>query len=680
MFASLAHAGSGDLDPTFSGDGVVVTSTNLSIVGDALALQSSNIVVFSNLGNNWAVLRYTADGTLDTSFGTNGFTVSFLTGGQLDGVVLPDNRLVGVGVFVNNFTLQRWLANGAPDPSFGSSGTGVVRIDFSGPGGATGDLRGNVDLPQVALLQPDGKILVAGTTDLDLGRDFALARFLNNGTLDSGFGNNAGMATNHFGAPGQLHTLTDIGLQSDGKIIAIGQRDQDPCFIVRYLTNGLVDVSFGTNGSGSVAANIDLLALRVAIQSDDKIVIAGPSANRYGTRVGRLLPDGAIDADFGTSGLTIVDASPAGGLSMSAPTGLALQSDERIVVASAIAIDIGVTTMSAARLNTNGTMDVTFGPGGVSLVATNLSGGVTESDDVLLQSDGRIVMSGSRAFGTVKNVLARFVGGNSTDLFFNVNCSLTPATATNTVGTAHTVTATITTNAGPAAGASLSFSVISGPNLGQAGSVTTGVSGQGSFTYTGSGGAGTDTIQAIALVGSKSSTCTVAKVWVDGPALLPDLTVVFHATFGTCSNTATKSLCPIDATLTLLNNGNPYGEADFVLLNTCRSGAVPPRCKLKGALTITQFDLGSLPSHTLAFYLSADTMLDAGDARMKEFTLTKFATALAKGKPVKVRLKLPKGVDFTGQHILISVDNQNAVTESNDNNNTAASPSIPPLP
>ncbi|MEI6085528.1 MAG: choice-of-anchor tandem repeat GloVer-containing protein [Verrucomicrobiota bacterium] len=260
----------------------------------------------------------------------------------------------------------------------------------------------------------------------------------------------------------------------------------------------------------------------------------------------------------------------------------------------------------------------------------------------------------------------------STNTGSSIVCALTPLLATNTVGTTHTVTATVTSNTLARSGAVVSFSM-TGANAGNKGTATTGIGGTASFTYTGTS-AGTDAIRAISL----GATGTATKVWIAAP--LPDLTVDLAMNFGTCTNDPKSVLCPADATLTLFNDGNIYGAATVVVTNKCKPGVVPPSCKLAGTLTVTQFDLGNLPAHSLAFYLSTDTTFDVGDFRMAEFKLTKLAAALLKGKPVKLSLKLPKGVDFTGRRILAVVDSQDDISESNEANNTAASPALPALP
>lgn len=114
--------------------------------------------------------------------------------------------------------------------------------------------------------------------------------------------------------------------------------------------------------------------------------------------------------------------------------------------------------------------------------------------------------------------------------------TLDPADATNTVGQTHTVTATVTTNGSPVAGASVSFSVLAGPNTGTAGSATTDGSGQASFSYVGSGGVGTDTIiaQYIDSFGKTNTSNNALKTWVEatssGPCGCMDIVFVQDTT------------------------------------------------------------------------------------------------------------------------------------------------------
>jgi hypothetical protein len=265
-------------------------------------------------------------------------------------------------------------------------------------------------------------------------------------------------------------------------------------------------------------------------------------------------------------------------------------------------------------------------------------------------------------------VIFAFTPSTNTGLA-NIACTLDSLLATNNVGTAHTVIATVTSNNLTRSGALVDFSV-TGANAGKKGTATTGISGTASFTYTGTT-AGTDSIRAISL----GATGTATMVWL--PALPPDLSVEFDLVTGICSNTPKAVICPNTGSLTLLNNGVPYAAATFVINSTCKTDVVTPRCKLAGVLTLSQFDLTGLPDHALAFYLSDDDALDDGDRLLAVKPAGKVAKALPKDKPVKLRLRVPKGTDLTGKFLIFAVDNFNKVLETDETNNTAASPALP---
>ncbi|MCG3149726.1 MAG: hypothetical protein PCFJNLEI_03191 [Verrucomicrobiae bacterium] len=167
--------------------------------------------------------------------------------------------------------------------------------------------------------------------------------------------------------------------------------------------------------------------------------------------------------------------------------------------------------------------------------------------------------------------------------------------------------------------------------------------------------------------------------------LPPDLTAAIDVDFADCAAGKKGVDCPLIAQLLLLNNGIIYGDATVELLKSCATNTVPPKCKIKGILTLNELDLTGLADHTVAFYLSTDTAFDAADSLLAIVPLNKAIKAFFKGKPVKVSFKLPKGVDLTDRHILAVVDapgktGLNAVDESNETNNTAASPAIPAIP
>jgi uncharacterized delta-60 repeat protein len=241
---------------------------------------------------HFAVARYNPDGSLDTTFGTNGKVTTDFNNrpDNLNALALqPDGKIVAAGISLNfanfyNFGLARYNPDGSLDASFGSGGK--VTTDFFG-------FDGEDDEAFAVAVQTDGKIIAAGTANLR--GDFGLARYNADGSLDASFGT-GGKVTTDFN--GKADVGSSMTLQPDGKIIVAGianvtapppnaQNTSGDFALARYNTNGTLDSSFGNGGkvttdfSGSLDA-----ANAVALQPDGKIVAAGAADNSISKGIG----------------------------------------------------------------------------------------------------------------------------------------------------------------------------------------------------------------------------------------------------------------------------------------------------------------------------------------------------------------------------------------------------------
>ena len=265
----------GGLDGTFGAGGVVTTSLS---GGDdtayAVAVQPDGKIVAAGLtqaGGHSAALamRYNADGSLDTGFGTGGVvTTGFPSASSffLGVAVLDDGRIVAGGSVTTNpatFLLARYQSNGALDTTLG--GTGFVTTTIPG-----GDAYG-WDMA----IQPDGKIVLAGYFRTPTGGGFALARYNTDGSLDAGFGA-GGIVTQ------SLSSTTDyaygVNVQSSGKIVMGGQTAHAGA-LARYNADGSYDNSFGPISSlnyvtTTVPGYDSATFIETALQADDSIVAA----------------------------------------------------------------------------------------------------------------------------------------------------------------------------------------------------------------------------------------------------------------------------------------------------------------------------------------------------------------------------------------------------------------------
>ena len=197
---------------------------------------------------DFVVTRYNTDGTLDTTFGSRGKVRTDFPGLAAvpsSVVIQPDGKIVVAGgafplfTFLGNFEVVRYNPNGSLDTSFGNGG--IVTTIF--PAGSYAF--------DVAL-QPDGKIIAAGTVFVDFiigessDTDFALARYNPDGTPDATFGNGGQVSTDFVGLEDDAFSVL---IQPDGKIVAVGSANDPATFYdfaaARYLSNGTIDTTFG---------------------------------------------------------------------------------------------------------------------------------------------------------------------------------------------------------------------------------------------------------------------------------------------------------------------------------------------------------------------------------------------------------------------------------------------------
>jgi uncharacterized delta-60 repeat protein len=250
---------------------------------------------------------------------THGITtrqVAPYTTGSSDVAIAPDGKIVVAGWAIDDATselqglvVERYESNGLPDTTFGSDGRMLLPGELASRGGA-----------RIAV-QTDGKILIAGTAidedALVFGAMFFLARLNADGTMDSTFGSGNGWVVTD-------PTLNDdyvtaIALQSDGRILVAGHLNVGgPCCgyygIVRYTDTGELDATFG--GQGGWPAGLIVyqpgdfggVPKDLLVQPDGNVIVAGDAGQSFGTDVAllRMLPDGTLDSSFGSGGISYV--------------------------------------------------------------------------------------------------------------------------------------------------------------------------------------------------------------------------------------------------------------------------------------------------------------------------------------------------------------------------------------
>jgi uncharacterized delta-60 repeat protein len=245
-----------------------------------------------------AVVRYEPDGSLDQNFGVSGQVITDFTGGTdvINAVALQtDGKIVAAGLtqmtptpFSFDFALVRYDTNGNLDNSFGAGGKVTTEV-----------VANAMDEGRGVVIQPNGKIVVAGQAQTDALSDFALAGYNPDGTLDSNFGTGGRVVTHLVGNSATNALL----LQPNGKLIAAGSMTSSngDFALVRYNSDGSVDGSFGSGGA--VATDFQGAgeqAHALARQPDGKIVAAGFTelSTPFATRdfaLARYNGDGSLD-------------------------------------------------------------------------------------------------------------------------------------------------------------------------------------------------------------------------------------------------------------------------------------------------------------------------------------------------------------------------------------------------
>ena len=271
-------------------------------------------------------------------------------------------------------------------------------------------------------IQADGKIVTAGTTGLQGGGNFGVARFNANGSLDTSFSGD-GLITTDFGPASAAEA---VAIQSDGDIVVAGAvYNGDPSWdfaIAVYNSNGSLDTGFSSNGLRAIDFDGSYdWARGVAIQADDKIVVGG-DANIGGDTdfaVVRLSTSGSLDSTFSSDG-----KATTGFGDFEHVNDVAIQTDGKIVAAGYGPVGSN-TDFLLARYNTNGSPDFGFNIDGK--LSTPFGGGDV-AYGVALQADGKIVAAGSSYdFDTEDRdfALARYTTSGFPDSSFDSDGKLT---------------------------------------------------------------------------------------------------------------------------------------------------------------------------------------------------------------------------------------------------------------
>jgi len=433
-FMLVRYNSNGTLDESFDTDGKVVNDDGgYGLTRSVVVNSVGKIIVagwfWDGTSSNFAVWRYNATGSLDTTFGSAGKVTTDMGANsdespaysvvlQSDGKIVFGGHSGGNGAW--NFAVVRYNVDGTLDTSFDSDGKVTTDIGVS-----TEDYIYSLDL------QSDGKIVVAGNSYGGGQSDFALVRYNTNGSLDTTFDMDGKVVTDIGAAIAD--NARSAAMQSDGKIVVAGFSNIDASsdfVVVRYNLDGSLDTTFDNDGkvTTDIGSSSSDSAVSVVLQSDGKIVVVGisDSGGSSDFALVRYNVDGSLDTTFDNDGKVTTDI---GSTSSDSAESVVLQSDGKIVVAGN-SYSGGQSDFALVRYNSNGTLDTTFGT--VGKIQTGISSGSDDAaNDVVMQSDGKIVAGGyTDAGGSYDFVLVRYNTDGSLDTTFDGDGKVTTDTGT----------------------------------------------------------------------------------------------------------------------------------------------------------------------------------------------------------------------------------------------------------
>jgi uncharacterized delta-60 repeat protein len=367
-------------------------------------------------------VRYNTDGSPDNTYDNDGIATTNIETDFVNGIALqPDGKLVVCGrVFLAadpplKFLSVRFTTSGALDPTYNGTGWVSTRVAPIGVSGAA-----------AALIQSDGKIVLAGFNEDLPDADMALARYTTTGALDPTFDID-GLLTVELGNTSER--AAKIALQPDGKIVAVGDSFSAgflDATLERFNANGTIDTSFGSQGSVAIHfPDENSWASDVEIQADGKIVVAVNSFEHGKYIVARFDSTGDLDSTFGNAGIAVVQV----GATNDVVYDLAIQADGKIVAAGG-SFDT-TSDNSLIRLNSNGSPDTSFGSMGKVRIPDGDLSQVIRS--IAIDGSGRIYaaagnLSGSST-GNTQFTVMRLSSTGSLDPTFGGGIVHTPFTS-----------------------------------------------------------------------------------------------------------------------------------------------------------------------------------------------------------------------------------------------------------
>jgi uncharacterized delta-60 repeat protein len=403
----------GSLDTSFLGGKVTTQVGPSDAYANAMTSQKDGkLIVVGNSYDNrgdFALVRFEQDGQIDEAFGDHGQVLTQVGEGSdvaravaidAEGRILvagsSDSGATGL-----DFALVRYLEDGSLDTNFGEGGK------------VTTALSSDADTPYALVIQNDGKIVVAGDASLgssSTGQDFALVRYLEDGSLDESFGEGGKVLTalSAFSGRDTVYALTLQDIDGEQHIVAAGGEGDFSC--ARYRKDGRLDTTFGDGGKVTGLFGSTIGAARgVRVLGDDSLVLAGHSG--HDVALAKLTEHGDLSESFGNLGLLV---TPVSDTNWDEAVALEIEAEGNIVVAGWVYegnSSSGNTLL--LRYDAKGELDAGFGQGGIVETQVAASGKSDLATALLLQNDPRVpavrvLVAGNAADSFYQFALSRF--------------------------------------------------------------------------------------------------------------------------------------------------------------------------------------------------------------------------------------------------------------------------------
>ena len=437
-FGIARYKTNGNLDSTFSGDGVQTTDFGYDAKSVTIQKDGKILIAGKNQNYYFTLARYNKNGTPDSTFGKNGIQTNTLIGEAISINLTKDGKIIGLGT--NG--ISRYNKDGFVDNSFGKNGiitltagtvqsialqndekiiaAGSVFVRYNKDGSRDNTFNKDGNLPlnihpgltsfSKTKIQKDGKVVVAGETWNGINLGFVIARFNKDGSVDSTFDSD-GMQTISFSS--KEHHITSLAIANDGKIVAAGSVfdtcDNNGCrfkyYILRCNSNGSLDHSFSADG----IQRADFPVNSIALQGDGKIVVGGSIGSDFA--VFRYKANGSLDSTFSNDGKQVTPFTYDDEPVVSSANSIAIQSDGKIVAG-------GITNGQypnyvVVGYNTDGSLDS-------SKFGKRFAFSDAYAGHLVIQKDGKIVVAGSEYYrGSRQFDIVRFNTNGTLDSSFS---------------------------------------------------------------------------------------------------------------------------------------------------------------------------------------------------------------------------------------------------------------------